>query len=152
MVIDKNLNVWQKQGEPVNILETPYQNLKALLHMQASRARTNAEWNRDSSTRMVGLREIDRQASLVDAGLTEEEKGVVRTIQMGGTMRKQSIAAFNEDVDTKCTYCQEEAASGMHIRWQCKYFEPIRMETDKELAQVPGITSWSASDVESLQP
>ena len=25
MVIDKNLNVWQKQEEPVNILYTPYQ-------------------------------------------------------------------------------------------------------------------------------
>ena len=86
---------------------------------------------------MAGLREIDRQESLVDVGLTEEEKGVVRTIQMGGTMSKQSIAAFNEDVDGKCTYCQEEAASGMHIRWQCKYFEPVRMEADKELARVP---------------
>ena len=74
MVIDKNLNVWQKQEEPVSILDTPYQNLKTQLHMQASRARTSAEWNRDSSTRMAGLREIDRQASLVDRGLTEEEK------------------------------------------------------------------------------
>ena len=123
--------------EPVNILSMPYQNLKAQLHMQATRARTNAEWNRDSSTRMAGLREIDRQASLVGAGLTEEEKGVVRTIQMGGTMSKQSIAAFNEDVDTKCTYCQEAAASGTHIRWQCEYFEKTRVETDKELARVP---------------
>ena len=137
LVIDKDLNVWQKQEEPVNILSMPYQNLKAQLHMQAARARTNAEWNRDSTTRMVGLREIDRQASLVGAGLTEEEKGVVRTIQMGGTMSKQNIAAFNEDVDTKCSYCQEATASGIHIRWQCKYFEQTRVETDKELAQVP---------------
>ena len=55
---------------------------------------------------------------------------------MGGTMSKQSIAAFNEDVDTKCTYCQEATASGVHIRWQCKHFEQTRVETDKELAQV----------------
>ena len=73
LVIDKDLNVWQKLEEPVNILQTPYQHLKAQLHMQATRARTSAEWNRDSSTRMAGLREIDRQASLVDVGLTEDD-------------------------------------------------------------------------------
>ena len=56
---------------------------------------------------------------------------------MGGAMSKQSIAAFNEDVDTKCTYCQEAPSNGMHIRWQCKYSEPVRIETDEELARVP---------------
>ena len=52
-------------------------------------------------------------------------------------MSKQSIAAFNEDVDTKCTYCQEATASGMHVRWQCEYFEKTRAETDEKLARVP---------------
>ena len=105
--------------------------------MQAVRARTLAEWRRDTSTRMTGLREIDRKASQVNSKLSEEEKGIVRTVQMGGTMAKQYIATFNQQVDDKCTYCKEEAASGSHIRWQCKHFEPVREETDKDLAQIP---------------
>ena len=48
--------------------------------MQAVRARTLAEWRRDTSTRMAGLREIDRKASQVNPKLSDEEKGIVRTV------------------------------------------------------------------------
>ena len=113
--VDSDFNVWQKGEEPVNILKCPYQNLKKLLHMQATRARTLAEWRRDTSTRMTGLREIDRKASLVSPKLSEEEKGIVRSVQMGGTMAKQHIATFDQSTDDKCTYCKEEGASGSHV-------------------------------------
>ena len=84
LAIDKDFTVWQKGEEPISILKFPYQSLKKQLHMQAVRARTIAEWGRDTSTRMVGLREIDRQASLINPKLSEEEKGIVRKVQMGG--------------------------------------------------------------------
>ena len=137
LVIDKNFTIWQRGEEPVSVLSMPYQNLKSQLHMQASRARALAEWGITTSTRMAGLREIDRQASQIDPKLDDEEKGVVRTIQMGGNMGKQQIAAFNQDIDGECNYCREAPSTGPHIRWTCKYFEPLRQRTDKDLAQIP---------------
>ena len=62
---------------------------------------------------------------------------MVRTVQMGGTMAKQHIAAFDQSVDDQCNYCKEAVSTGSHIRWQCKHFEPTRIETDKDLAMVP---------------
>ena len=103
--MDRDFNVWQKGEEPVSILKCPYQSPRKQLHMQAVRARTLAEWRRDTSTRMAGLREIDRKASQVNSKLSEEEKGIVRTVQMGGTMAKQYIATFDQTVDDKCMYC-----------------------------------------------
>ena len=99
--------------------------------MMATRARNKAEWSRSTSTRMIGgLREIDREASQIDKHLSDLEQGVVRTAMMGGTMAKQEISKFNEDVDDNCNYCKEGASTPQHIRWQCKYFQPKRVECD----------------------
>ena len=83
----------------------PFQHLKKQLHMMATRARTNAEWHRASSIKMAGLREIDREASKIDRKLDEEEKAMVKTAQMGGTMAKQFISNFNQDVSPECNSC-----------------------------------------------
>ena len=77
--------------------------------MAAARARSIAEWNRKHhiNTFASGLREIDREGSQVNPGMTDEEKGIVRTAMMGGAMAKQEIDKFNEDYDATCDYCKE---------------------------------------------
>ena len=58
-------------------------------------------------------------------------------VQMGCTMGKQKVASFNQYVDEECNYCHEAPSTGDRIRWKCTYFEPVRLETDKDLAQIP---------------
>ena len=67
--------------------------------MMAARARTRAECSRSTSTRMAGLSEIDRQASQVHPDFSDEDKGIIRMVQMGGTMGKQKVSSFNQYVD-----------------------------------------------------
>ena len=115
----------------------PFHHLKKQLHMMATRARTSAEWSRAPSTRMAGLKEIDREASKIDEKLDEEEKAMVKTAQMGGTIAKQAISSFNQDVSPECNYCKEAPSTDSHIKWTCSYFESIRRETDPEVAALP---------------
>ena len=84
-----------------------------------------------------GLREINKEASQLDPKLPAEEKGVVRTALMGGSMAKQEIAKYNEDIDETCNYCREANSIANHIRWHCKYFDEHRKKQDPELAVVP---------------
>ena len=104
MKIDKELRIWQKQEELIDIVQVPYQNLKNLASMAAARARNKAEWYRDSSERTMAL-DIDREASQISQGLSQEEEGIVRTIAMGSTMSKSKNAEINEDVNDICDYC-----------------------------------------------
>ena len=104
----------------------PIQHVKKQIHMMAARARTVAERQRYSSTTMVGLREIDREASKINHKLSEEEKAMVRTAQMGGTMAKQAISSFNQDVSPECNYCKEGPSTDSHVKWGCSHFEAIR--------------------------
>ena len=126
LVIDKDLKLWQRNEEPVCILKMPIQHVKQQVHMMAARARTVAERQRNSSTTMVGLREIDREASKISHKLSEEEKAMVRTAQMGGTMAKQTISGFNQDVSPECNYCNEGPSIDSHVKWGCSHFEAIR--------------------------
>ena len=127
LVIDQNLNIWQQKEEPLNIIATPYQSLKMLVLAMAARSRTKAEWVRNNSktTRTV---EIDRDATQLSDDLEDEQKSLVRTSMMGGTMTNQSIAVFNEDVDEMCTYCGEQPGTADHIKWACSFFEPTRQQ------------------------
>ncbi len=68
LVIDADMKIWQRKEEPIDLLRMPYQSLKPQLLMTAARARSLAEWNRNTST--PGPREIDRETSQVDPGLT----------------------------------------------------------------------------------
>ena len=52
-------------------------------------------------------------------------------------MAKQEIAKSNEDYDEECDYCLEDPSTSDHIKWRCKFFEPIRCATDEELAAIP---------------
>ena len=101
LVIDTDLKIWQYNEEPIDLVNTPYQSLQPQLLMMAARARTIAEWTRlhlmNDQTR--GLREIDKEASQPDPKLPAEEKGIIRTAVMGGSMAKHDIAKYNEDVD-----------------------------------------------------
>ena len=54
-----------------------------MIHATVARARTRAEWDRQT-TKKIYAREIDRAASQVDPKLSEEDKGYVKTAQMGG--------------------------------------------------------------------
>ena len=137
LAIDKDFKVWQVKEEPISILHMPYQDLKKQIHMAATRARTIAEWQRESTTRMEDLIEIDRKASVVNPDMDEEDKGIVKNIQCGGSMGKQYISTFNDAYEEKCNYCRNGPSTGMHIRWECAHFEPIRQETDKALAEIP---------------
>lgn len=59
--------------------------------MMAVRARIIAEWNRvhHVNTLTRGLREIDKEASRLDPKLPAEEKGIVRTALMGGSLARE---------------------------------------------------------------
>ena len=110
VAVDKDLRLWQQGEEPVDILRVPYQNLKRMALGMAARARSRAEWVRDSSRRL-NVREIDREASQLSKKLTDEEKGMVRTAQIGGTLAKDVIAGFNEDVKEQQSTSDGDAAS-----------------------------------------
>ena len=49
LAIDADFKVWQKDEEPIDSLKMPYQSLKPMLLRTAARARTRAEWNRDTT-------------------------------------------------------------------------------------------------------
>ena len=102
----------------------------------AIRARTSAEFSRYASTRLVGLREIDREATKVDPATEQLEKSMIRTAQMGSRLAKGAIAAYNQDVDSRCNYCLQEKSTVNHIRWECNHFDDKRKEVDPELASV----------------
>ena len=112
MVIDQHMRIWQQNEEPIDILQMPYQSLKVSVQAAAARARTKAEWMRNSSKR-IATAEIDRSASQIDNKLTEEQQGIMRTIAMGGDQALQEIANYNEDVDPVCTHCGK---GGVHCR------------------------------------
>ena len=75
MAIDDDLKIWQKGEPPIDLINAPYQSLKVLLMNAAVRARTRAEWNRDTeNSASREIREIDRELSQVDKDLTADEK------------------------------------------------------------------------------
>ena len=137
MMIDKDLKLWQKNEVPLDILRTPYQDLKALSLGAATRARTRAERKRETSNMLTReCLELDREASMIDPKMPELEKGIIRTAQMGGNMDKAAIAKFDEDVSKECTYCFEGDATTDHLL-VCKHFRRHRADLDSKLAEVP---------------
>ena len=150
LVIDQNLNIWQHKEEPINIITTPYQSLKMLVLATAARSRTRAGWIRNIS-KTTRTREIDRDASQLSDQLDEEQKSLVRTAMMGGTMTNQTIAKFNEDVDELCTYCGEQPGTADHIKWGCSFFEPVRQQADADIAAIPRCYLTPGSGVELRQ-
>ena len=136
MKLDKRLRIWQAQEEPIDIMQVPYQSLKDLVSKAAARARSNAEWSRDTTERTMA-REIDREASQISKALNEEEKGIVRTFAIGSNMSKFKKAEINEDIDGKCDYCGEEAATMSHTPWECRFFDGIKEKADKLLHGIP---------------
>ena len=106
LVIGKDLEIWQHNEEPIGLVNAPYQSLQPQLLMMAADARTTAGWNKrhHANTLTKGLREIEKEASQLDSKVPAEEQGVVRTALMGGSMAKQEIAKYNEDVDESCKY------------------------------------------------
>ena len=51
-----------------------------------------------SSNRGRAPLEIDNDLSQIAVNLEEEEKGILRTVQMGGTQALNEIAEYNQDV------------------------------------------------------
>ena len=88
MVIDQHMRIWQQNEEATDILQMPYQSLKVSIQAAAARARTKAEWMRNSSKRIATV-EIDRIASQIDPQLTGEQQGIMRTVAMGGDQALQ---------------------------------------------------------------
>ena len=108
MRIDDELRIWQRQEQPISILETPYQNLKTLILKAAGRARNRDEWHRGvSNERARAPIEIDYDISRSAPCLDEESKGISRVVQMGGPQALEHIAGYNEDIGTMCTYCDK---------------------------------------------
>ena len=90
VVIDSHFRLWQPDEEPIDILRMPYQHLNKHTNMMAARARTQAEWIHSEAT--IRVKEIDRKASQVCEKLTDEQKGIARTILMGGGIAKEEIS------------------------------------------------------------
>jgi len=136
LVIDQNLRIWQSNEEPIDLINMPIQSLKVMLQATAARARTRAEWCRGSS-KTIATREIDRDASQPDPKMESDKQGFVRTVMMGGNQAKQEIAAYNEDVDTKCDLCGKAISTSDHTKWGCEALEATRVEADPEIAAIP---------------
>ena len=138
MTIDDQMRIWQKGEPPLDILKTPYQNLKFLSMQVAARARTRAEWMRDTGNMMSKeCREIDREISQISIKLNQEEKGIVRTKMMGSNMDKSTVASFNQDVNKTCPYCMDGDGSWDHMCWTCKPLQSKREELDSGVARIP---------------
>ena len=138
MKIDSNFNLWQKNEQPISIMKTPYQSLKPLVTKAAARARNRAEWHRGASTRRARAPlETDSDLSRIAPTIDEEGKGILRVIQMGGNLAGKEIAGFNENVSSLCSYCNGAVSTQDHIKWECSFFAPTRMEIDAELATIP---------------
>ena len=127
MVIDQHMKIWRQNEEPIDILHMPYQSLKVSVQAAAARARTKAEWIRNSSKR-IATAEIDRTASQIDPKLTEEQQGIMRTVAMGGDQALQEIANYNEDIDPICTHCGKAPSTVDHLKWECEALEHVRIK------------------------
>ena len=136
MVIDQHMRIWQQNEEPIDILHMPYQSLKVSVQAAAARARTKAEWIRNSSKR-IATAEIDRTASQIDPKLTEEQQGIMRTVAMGGDQALQDIANYNEDIDPICTRCGKAPSTVDHLKWECEALEHVRIKADPTIAAIP---------------
>ena len=138
MAIDQDLRIRQKNEPDIDIMNVPYQSLKKLVLQAAARARTRAEWKRNTGNVTSNeILEIDRELSQVSPLLNDLEKGIVATSMMGGTQAKSEIAKYNEDVVKICSHCHEADSTTDHIKWTCKAFHKIREDTDPELARIP---------------
>ena len=116
MKIDAELRIWQRKEEPIIILEAPYQNLKPLILKAAGRSRNRAEWHRGaSSNRGRAPLEIDNDVSRIAATFEDEEKGILRVVQMGGSQELNEIADYNQDVGRVCSYCMEAVSTSDHV-------------------------------------
>ena len=138
MAIDKDLKIWQSNEPVIDILTMPMQNLKTIIQLAAARARSRAEWFRNTSSLISkGTLEIDRDISQPSKILNDIEKGIVATSLMGGNQARCEISKYNEDVDNTCSYCREAESTADHIKWVCKEFKEVRTSIDAELARVP---------------
>ena len=126
MQIDDELWIWQRQEQPISILETPYQNLKTLILKAAGRARNRAEWHGGvSNKRARAPIEIDNDISRIAPCLDEESKGILRVVQMGGSQALEHIAGYKtKAIGTMCTYCNKPTSTSDHIRWECDFSIP----------------------------
>ena len=80
LVIDADFRIWQEDEEPIGILNMPYQSLKPMLLKTAARARTRAEWQRDTTNAIsISIREIDSDLCQINKDLSDEEQAMVRT-------------------------------------------------------------------------
>ena len=96
LAIDQDLRIRQKNEPAIDILNMPYQSLKKLVLQAAARARTRAEWKRNTgSTTSNEILEIDRDLSQVSKVLNDLEKGIVAASMMGGTQAKCETAKHN---------------------------------------------------------
>ena len=85
----------------------PIQNLKTIMQLAAARARSRAEWYRNTSSLIAkGVLGIDRDISQPSKVLNDIEKGMVATSMMGGNQANCEISRYNEDVDKMCSYCK----------------------------------------------
>ena len=138
MKIDDEFQIWQRKEEPLSIMKVPYQNLQPLILKAAGRFRNRGEWHNGASGKRSRVPlEINNDISRIAHNLAEEEKGILRTVQMGGNQALNKIVDSNQDVGRICSYCHEAISTSDHIKWVCKHFDPIRKEVDAELAGVP---------------
>ena len=71
MAVDRNFRIRQKNEPVIDVFKVPYQNLKHLIVQAAAKARTRAEWGRNTSNAAsMEILEIDRDLSQVSGVLT----------------------------------------------------------------------------------
>ena len=126
MKIDSKFNLWQKNEQPISIMETPYQSLKPLITKAAARARNRAEWHRGASNkRGRAPLETDSDLSRIAPTIDDEGKGILRIVQMGGNLAGDDVDDFNEDVTRTCQYCKDAPSTQDHISWECSFSLPL---------------------------
>ena len=84
----------------------------------------------------MALKEIVYDITKRSTKLSKEDEGVLLTIQMGGGLGRQDLAALDADLEDTCSYCDSTNGSLDHTIWDCPFFQGVREDTDKDLAKV----------------
>ena len=99
----KDFIICKPKEQQVSLINVPFQYLKDLVLGIGRRART--ESGRGPKYSKLALKEIDCDATKRSEKLSEEEEGILKTIQMGGGMAMQDLAKLDADVVDVCDYC-----------------------------------------------
>ena len=95
--ITKDFIICKPKEQDINIPKVPFQYIKDLVGGAGRRARTEAD--RSLKYSKTALKEIDYDITKRSTKLSKEDEGFLLTIQMGGGLGTQDLAALDADLE-----------------------------------------------------